>query len=49
MNGWLTAVIIVAVIGAGGGIGWSFLAKEHCEAGIGICFITKFLEVRLNP
>lgn len=32
VSGWFIALIIVAVLGAGGGIGWSFLAKEHKEA-----------------
>jgi len=32
MNGWLIALIIVAVLGAGGGIGWSYIAREHREA-----------------
>lgn len=33
MNGWLIALIVVIVLGIGVGIGWSFLAKEHREAG----------------
>jgi uncharacterized protein with FMN-binding domain len=32
MSGWIIALIIVAVLGAGGAIGWSFLSKEHAEA-----------------
>lgn len=32
MSGWIIALIIVAVLGVGGGIGWSFLEKEHKEA-----------------
>ena len=32
MLGWIIAVIIITVLGIGGGIGWSFLAKEHNEA-----------------
>lgn len=30
--GWIAALIIVAVLATGGGIGWSFIAKEHNEA-----------------
>lgn len=32
MPGWIIALIIVVVLGTGGGIGWSFLSKEHTEA-----------------
>ena len=32
MNGWLIALIVVAVLGIAGGIGWSKLSKEHQEA-----------------
>jgi uncharacterized protein with FMN-binding domain len=32
MTGWIIALIIVAVLGVGGAIGWSFLSKEHNEA-----------------
>lgn len=32
MSGWIIALIIVAILGACGGIGWSFLEKEHKEA-----------------
>ena len=32
MNGWLIALIVVAVLGAAGGVGWSLLSKEHKEA-----------------
>lgn len=32
MSGWIIALIIIAVLGVGGGIGWSFLEKEHKEA-----------------
>ncbi|MHB8070875.1 MAG: FMN-binding protein [Candidatus Cryosericum sp.] len=32
MSGWIVALIVVAVLGVGGAIGWSFLAKEHSEA-----------------
>lgn len=32
MTGWIIALIIIAVLGAGGAIGWSFLSKEHDEA-----------------
>jgi uncharacterized protein with FMN-binding domain len=32
MNGWLIALIVVVVLGIAGGIGWSFLSKEHQEA-----------------
>jgi uncharacterized protein with FMN-binding domain len=31
-SGWIAALVIVAVLGISGGIGWSFLAKEHNEA-----------------
>ena len=32
MNGWLIALIVVVVLGIAGGIGWSFLSREHQEA-----------------
>ena len=32
MNGWVIALVVVAVLGAAGGIGWSRLSKEHKEA-----------------
>lgn len=32
MSGWIVALIVMAVLGIGGGIGWPFLAKEHNEA-----------------
>ena len=32
MPGWIIALIIAVIIGTGGGIGWSFLSKEHTEA-----------------
>jgi len=32
LSGWIIVLIIVAVLGIGGTIGWSFLAKEHREA-----------------
>ena len=32
MNGWLIALIVVAVLGAAGGFGWSRLSQEHREA-----------------
>jgi uncharacterized protein with FMN-binding domain len=32
MNGWVIALIVVAVLGAAGWIGWSRLAREHREA-----------------
>jgi uncharacterized protein with FMN-binding domain len=32
MNGWLIALIVVVVLGIAGGIGWTFLSKEHQEA-----------------
>jgi uncharacterized protein with FMN-binding domain len=32
MNGWLIALIIVVILGVAGGIGWSFIAKEHRQA-----------------
>ena len=32
MNGWLIALIVLAVLGIAGGIGWSALMKEHREA-----------------
>lgn len=32
MTGWIITLIIVAILGIGGGIGWSFLKKEHYEA-----------------
>ncbi len=33
MSGWIIALIIIAVLGIAARIGWSFLAKEHEEAG----------------
>jgi uncharacterized protein with FMN-binding domain len=30
--GWIIALIIVAVLGVGGLIGWQYIAKEHKEA-----------------
>ena len=32
MLGWIIALIIIAVLGVGGAIGWSYLSKEHNEA-----------------
>jgi uncharacterized protein with FMN-binding domain len=32
MTGWIIALIVVAVLGTAGGIGWSKLMKEHREA-----------------
>jgi len=32
MNGWVIALVVVAVLGAAGGVGWSRLSKEHREA-----------------
>jgi uncharacterized protein with FMN-binding domain len=32
MSGWIVALIVVAVLGVAGAIGWSFLTKEHNEA-----------------
>lgn len=32
MTGWIIVVIIVAIFGIGGSIGWSFLSREHNEA-----------------
>lgn len=32
MLGWIIALIVIAVLGVGGVIGWSFLSKEHNEA-----------------
>jgi uncharacterized protein with FMN-binding domain len=32
MNGWVIALIVVAVLGSAGGVGWSRLMKEHREA-----------------
>ena len=32
MLGWIIALIIVAALGIGGAIGWSYLSKEHNEA-----------------
>lgn len=32
MSGWIIALIIIAVLGAGGAIGWSCISKEHNEA-----------------
>ncbi len=33
MTGWIIVLAIVIVLGAGGIIGWSYIAKEHSEAG----------------
>lgn len=30
--GWIIALIVVAVLGAGGVIGWQYIAREHREA-----------------
>ncbi len=32
MSGWFIVLIIIAVLGIGGAIGWSFVAREHNEA-----------------
>ena len=32
MNGWFIVLIVMAVLGVAGGIGWSKLSKEHREA-----------------
>ncbi len=32
MIGWIIALVIIAIVGIGGGIGWSNLSKEHKEA-----------------
>ncbi len=32
LSGWIIILLIVAVLGIGGAIGWSFLSKEHKEA-----------------
>jgi uncharacterized protein with FMN-binding domain len=32
MSGWIITLVIVAILGIGGAIGWSFLSKEHTEA-----------------
>lgn len=32
MTGWIILLVIIAILGAGGGIGWSYLSKEHNEA-----------------
>ncbi len=32
MNGWKVALIVLALLAAAGGVGWSFLLKEHKEA-----------------
>ena len=32
MTGWIIAFVVVVGLGAAGGIGWSFLEKEHREA-----------------
>ena len=32
MVGWIIALAVVAVLGTGGGIGYSYIAKEHKEA-----------------
>lgn len=30
--GWIIALIIVAILGVGGAIGWQYIAREHKEA-----------------
>lgn len=30
--GWIIVLIIIAVLGVGGAIGWSYISKEHNEA-----------------
>lgn len=32
MLGWIIALVVVVVLAVAGGIGWSFLSKEHKEA-----------------
>jgi uncharacterized protein with FMN-binding domain len=32
MIGWLIAFSVLVILGIGGGIGWSFVSKEHREA-----------------
>jgi len=32
MTGWIIALIVVVALGAGGAIGWRYIAKEHREA-----------------
>lgn len=32
MVGWTIAIVIIAFLGMGGAIGWSYLSKEHNEA-----------------
>jgi uncharacterized protein with FMN-binding domain len=32
MNGWIIVLAVIAVLGIAGGVGWSFLSKEHNEA-----------------
>ena len=32
MSGWIIALMVVTVLGAAGGVGWSRLSKEHQEA-----------------
>ncbi len=32
LNGWIIILIVIVVLAAAGGIGWSFLSKEHREA-----------------
>jgi len=32
MTGWIIVLIVLVVLGVAGGIGWSFLSKEHKEA-----------------
>ncbi len=32
MTGWIILIIIIAALGTGGAIGWSYLSKEHNEA-----------------
>jgi uncharacterized protein with FMN-binding domain len=33
MLGWIIVLIIIAALSAGGAIGWSFVSREHAEAG----------------
>jgi uncharacterized protein with FMN-binding domain len=32
MAGWIILLVIIAMLGTGGAIGWSYLSKEHKEA-----------------
>lgn len=32
MSGWFIVLVIIALLGVGGAIGWSFVAREHNEA-----------------